>query len=721
MATFTGTPGNDNLTGTSGDDVFNMGQGGDDVVSGLGGHDVFHYGAAFNAHDSVDGGTGSDTLVLNGDYSAGVTFGATTLTNVEIIQLLAGNSYKLTSNDATVASGASMSVDGTALGSGDSLYFNGTAETDGRLILNGGAGNDTLLGGAQDDVLNGGAGDNILRGGAGDDTFKLMHGGNDTASGGSGNDVFELGAALTAADSINGGGGSDVVKLNGDYSGGLTFGATTMTAVRTLQLLGSHSYSLTMNDGNLAANQPLTVDATRIGSGHTLTFDGSAESSGNFTIDFAGNFGSGDAIQGGGGNDTLSLSGDYSSGLTLTGSMLSSVENLTLGGGHSYDIATTDDVVVSGVYFGVGAGQLGAGDSFAFDGSAETDGSFSVYSRAGHNALTGGSGNDSFFLYGSLHAADTIDGGAGSDALVLDGDYSSGLVFGASTLTSVENILLDPHHSYDLTLNAATVASDEVFTVDGSRLFQADSMTVDIGAVTQGFLYLTGGIGDDTIVAGAALGHVDSIDGGKGYDTLKLDGDYSGFFGTIQSIEQFDFAAGHNYTLAFTDNHSNDLITIDATALGASNSVHLDFSGSQRASFAFYGGDGGDEFTGGNGSDTFIYSTAGQSTSTTYDTIHSIDFDTDHFNLLPAVTGIDAALTAGTLDSGGSFDSEMATDLTGHLTASHAILFTPDAGSLAGQTFLVVDLNGDGAYTGGTDLVVHLIGTSGTLDTGFFN
>ena len=63
-------------------------------------------GASLTAADTVDGGSGADTLNLNGDYGAGLTLGATTLANVENIVLAWGHSYNLTTNDGNVAAGA---------------------------------------------------------------------------------------------------------------------------------------------------------------------------------------------------------------------------------------------------------------------------------------------------------------------------------------------------------------------------------------------------------------------------------------------------------------------------------------------------------------------------------------------------------------------------------------------------------------------------------------
>src|SRR5689334_5588837 len=73
-------------------------------------------------------------------------------------------------------------------------------------------------GNALDNILIGNTGPNRLVSGDGVDTLK----------GGAGDDVFVLTSYLTDADRLDGGAGNDTLRLNGDYSAGLTFTATTM-------------------------------------------------------------------------------------------------------------------------------------------------------------------------------------------------------------------------------------------------------------------------------------------------------------------------------------------------------------------------------------------------------------------------------------------------------------------------------------------------------------
>ena len=289
----TGTVGNDTLTGTAGDDTFDIRAGGNDTVAASSGNDTILAGASFTAADRIDGGTEvndtneTDTLVLDGDYAAGVTLTATTLVNVEEIQLAAGNSYSLTTSDATVVA-SSMSIDGSALGAANTLTVNAAAETEAgaNYTMTGGAGNDTFTGGA------------------GADYFDISFGGTDTVNGGAGRDTIFAGSALTAADQVNGGTGIDTVYLNGNYSAGLTFGATTLTAVEVIVTQAGNNYALTMNNGMLTGTQTAMVDGFALGSGNTLTVNASAETDTGTVYTLSGGAGN-DNLTGGAGNDVL--------------------------------------------------------------------------------------------------------------------------------------------------------------------------------------------------------------------------------------------------------------------------------------------------------------------------------------------------------------------------------------------------------------------------------
>jgi hypothetical protein len=209
--TLTGTAGNDNIDGFGGNDTIVLAGGGDDVAAGGAGDDLIYYGAAFTNADSNDGGEGTDRVGLAGDYA--LTFDADDLVNIERLELYGSaavggtgtNEFNLTTVDANVAAGQTLFVTGASLSAAETLVFNGLAETDGRFVIHGGGGADTLVGGALGDFLIGGAGNDLLFGLGGDD-FLVGDAGADQLRGGFGGDTFRF---LTASDSGTAAGASD--------------------------------------------------------------------------------------------------------------------------------------------------------------------------------------------------------------------------------------------------------------------------------------------------------------------------------------------------------------------------------------------------------------------------------------------------------------------------------------------------------------------------------
>jgi Ca2+-binding RTX toxin-like protein len=86
-------------------------------------------------------------------------------------------------NDANVAAGQLMTVDGAPLRSNETLTFNGSLESDGSFRVAGGAGADTITGGQQGDIIIGRAGGDMLRGGGGNDLFRIDATGESNAAG----------------------------------------------------------------------------------------------------------------------------------------------------------------------------------------------------------------------------------------------------------------------------------------------------------------------------------------------------------------------------------------------------------------------------------------------------------------------------------------------------------------------------------------------------------
>jgi Ca2+-binding RTX toxin-like protein len=211
--------------GNAGDNVIVMGDGADlvvlhdggvDSVSLGGGNDFAYYGGAFTVADSNDGGAGYDTVGLMGSYD--LVLGAGHLTGIEKLALYSSgsstlNHYKVTLTDAALAAGTQLVVAAGSLSALETLQLDASAETDARISVHGGHGNDTMIGGAKADQLAGRDGADSLFGSAGNDTL-IGGAGGDTLTGGAGLDTFRFESAgestAAAADRITD------FKANGD-------------------------------------------------------------------------------------------------------------------------------------------------------------------------------------------------------------------------------------------------------------------------------------------------------------------------------------------------------------------------------------------------------------------------------------------------------------------------------------------------------------------------
>lgn len=266
---------NNSLNGGAGNDYIDASDGGTDGAYGNAGDDAFFFGAALTAGDTVQGGAGmNDQLGLRGDYSAGLTLGAATISGVEVISVLAGFDYRLATNDANVAAGDLLTIYGGGLGAGDDLTFDGSAETNGAFRVFGGAGVNAITTGAGDDGVYFGPG---------------LYGVDDT---------IDFGA-----------GANDQLGLDSDFTG--TLGAN-LAGVDVIALFRGpdgdlNNYAITATDGLVASGAVLTLYGATVTTG--IRFNGSQETDGSFRL-LGGQVG--DFLIGGAGADVFfgGLGGD---------------------------------------------------------------------------------------------------------------------------------------------------------------------------------------------------------------------------------------------------------------------------------------------------------------------------------------------------------------------------------------------------------------------------
>lgn len=253
--------------------------------------DAFFVYGRMTAATRLTGGAGADIVALQGNYTAGLTFGAQSLVDIETVSLLSGSdtrfgdsagarySYALTTVDANVASGRQLIVNGAALLAGEAMSVDGSAERDGSFLIYGGRGTDLLTGGSKADVF------------------------------------FFAEGRLNAGDRVVGGDGSDIMVLRGDYSGAdrIVFGADTLTGVETVTLMSAsdtrffsggvtYRYDVTTNDANVAAGATMTLNGGALTAAETLRIDAGAETDGNLRL-FGG--AGADTLIAGAGNDLL--------------------------------------------------------------------------------------------------------------------------------------------------------------------------------------------------------------------------------------------------------------------------------------------------------------------------------------------------------------------------------------------------------------------------------
>jgi Ca2+-binding RTX toxin-like protein len=269
---------------------------------------VIDTNAALGADDRINGGDGHDALTLNGDYSSGLVFADTTLTQVEEIDLNGGYSYDLTLSDRAAASadGQQLAVSGGGFSAGQHIVIDASAfEAGHRLQFTLGddtQASSTIIGGAADDTV----------------TFQVL--GRWDVTGGGGSDTVAIYDPITGHDHFHGGAGdNDTLVMLAGQTAVLTGGM--IDDVETLWVFGD-DYDITMRDTAVAAGHSLHVYGGDLEAGQHLAFDGAAERDGTYTITggadsdtLAGGRGA-DSVAAGAGDDLIrgGLGGDLLSG-----------------------------------------------------------------------------------------------------------------------------------------------------------------------------------------------------------------------------------------------------------------------------------------------------------------------------------------------------------------------------------------------------------------------
>jgi Ca2+-binding RTX toxin-like protein len=172
----------------------------------------------------MDGGAGTDTILVTGTVNVSLTNFSASASSIEVWE------------------GNGQAVVGTA--NADTLDFSGLSAVNGLSYVDGAGGNDTIVGSSLADDLRGSGGNDILDGGAGDDTL----------SGGTGSDTLIGGAG---ADTLAGGTGQDAFVYLSPSEGGDTIQGFVVSD-DTIQISASGF------GGGLVAGQDLVAGTTFI-------------------------------------------------------------------------------------------------------------------------------------------------------------------------------------------------------------------------------------------------------------------------------------------------------------------------------------------------------------------------------------------------------------------------------------------------------------------------
>lgn len=738
-STFALTTGIDTLNGTANDDTFT----GVIVSGGTANADLK---TTVSALDTITGGAGTDTLniIVTDNTNPAAAQGAVSVPAISTTGVENINIRTLSSTAADVTTVAAGSFVGatqfiadrslsaltvTGLASGQAVGFNGVSAVGTALVGTYGAT-------AASTVLNLSNGV-VDTAGNGTSTVTL------NGAGVTGLTINSTGSANAIAGVTAASGNVSSITVNagvGTTLGGITgFGAASASSTATLTVNGGGNVTL----GGLTAGTAGNVSTLNITTG-SGTLNTGAIASGAFAA-----------------NATINVSGAASTTAASTGSV-----NLgTLG-------ANVKTLNASGLTNGGVAVTIGANTATVFTGGAGTD---VVTIGAGQGAaltgaIAGGAGTDVLVattgadLASSLTALVTgfetlrvSNGGAAGTTQTFDPTVINGLTsyqVGASTgAVALQNLVasspvtitgnVSGTAGLDLKLKDASGANDSI-TVTLNNLATTGS---NVSGVTVSNALTLGGSG-----TAGQIETLNIVSAGRNTGT-----------GTYNNVTLGASGAGPNYAdankvvitgsvgLQLTTATSGHSITIDGSAAGPLNIVATGaVTGTQTIitgaandtvntggnTTNLYAGAGGDSITLGAGVQTIVYKaaadslldltgtagasgTAGTVNAGKMDVITSFVSGTDKLDI--STLGVNGALTAGVVDKGTVASDSALTALLGTSGIFSDGITTRGLTQIhyGADLFVVVDVNKNGAFDAGSDLVVKLVGV-GSVAAGDF-
>jgi len=572
-----GRMGNDTINGLAANDIIAAGAGSDSISGGVGndtinagdGDDRITFTGALDGFDSIDGGLGNDRIEALADNTV---IGLASVTGVETIS---GGVFT-----GVVLRGSTLA---------NTLDFSGVA-LDGVSLIDGGAGNDSIVGSVGNDVIVGGTGVDTLVGGLGDDTYVTDGGDTITEALNAGTDevqssvAYTLGAnlenlTLTGAAAINGTGNALNNRITGTAAANVLkgdTGADTLnggTGVDTLiGGLGNDTY---VTDGGDTITEALNAGTDEVQSSVSYTLGANLE---NLTLTGAA------AINGTGNALNNRITGNAAANTLVGGT---GVDTLVGGAGNDTYVTDGGDILTEAAGEGTDLVQsatsytLGANlENLALTGAAAITGTGNelgnqITGNTAANFLSGLAGNDT--LNGGT-GVDTLAGGLGDDTYLIDG---------GDTITEAASA------GIDLVLSSVTytlAANLERLTLSGAAAINgignaADNVITGNAAAN----VLNGGTGVDTLV------------GGAGNDTYVTDGGDTITEALGAGIDLVQSSA----SLTLGANLENLALTGAAAIDGTGNALGNLITGNAAAN-VLDGAGGTDTLVGGLGNDTYV-------------------------------------------------------------------------------------------------------------------
>jgi len=627
------------------------------AVSIVGGtaNDVLTIGN-FGSTDTIDGGTGTDTLNVDNTITA-----STDLANVSNVEILATTGAINVTLAADIA--GLTTIDTTTGGDANTVTFASgytaatTVKADaGDIIDNSGANAAISVNFSSDDAV-------TVTGGTGTDTLNI------TAS----TSAVTFDSKITVVDTVTivdygsdaaGGSkpaGEDVTLTLGTYATALTIDASALdagtldadgameanwenltvtgaSATKALNITGgTGADTITGGTANDVINGGAGNDSINGSAGGADSISGGA---GNDTIDMAGALTSADTIDGGDGTDILAVTSLSTSGLTNvtnveTLSLSGSASSATLSANLSFtsiDMRTVDDLAqtltMASGYTNATTVLVDAGDKVVNTANV----AMSVTANAADlqsgdlTTITGGTGTDTLTVKADSTTANIV---ATSGLITLvdvitvtdGGDVTSGTVTAgkditidlASYATATTALTIDASALDGGTVVSGTMTNDEVLTITGTsaralNVTGGGGADVIIGSSSASGDSLTGGAGNDTFTMSTNLTYQDTIAGGDGTDTITTGAITDVAFMRVTGIETVTLASTATLGTYFDASGATKVnLHIAAAAVDASTTS----TGHNFVAKASGGGAVNNDITGGMGNDTFTFGDGG--------------------------------------------------------------------------------------------------------------